>query len=83
MLADTLDTARDATLGGVPQLHLHAEPGDYAPLVLLPGDPGRAERIAQRFDAGSSRSANTNRGLLGFTGTFQGVPVSVQTSFSR
>lgn len=64
----------------MPQLHLHADPGDYAPLVLLPGDPGRAERIAARFDAGSSRSVNTNRGLLGFTGTYNGVPVSVQTS---
>ena len=64
----------------MPQIHLQAEPGDYAPLVLLPGDPARAERIAQRFDAGSSRSVNTNRGLLGFTGTYQGVPVSVQTS---
>jgi purine-nucleoside phosphorylase len=64
----------------MPQLHLHAEPGDYAPLVLLPGDPGRAERIAARFDAGSSRAVNTNRGLLGFTGTYRGMPVSVQTS---
>ena len=64
----------------MPQLHLHAESGDYAPLVLIPGDPSRAERIAKRFDAGSARSVNTNRGLLGFTGTFNGVPVSVQTS---
>jgi len=64
----------------VPQIHLQAEPGDYAPLVLLPGDPARAERIAQRFDAGSSRSVNMNRGLLGFTGTYNGAPVSVQTS---
>ena len=64
----------------MPQIHLHAEPGDYAPLVLLPGDPGRAERIAERFEAGSSRAVNTNRGLLGFTGTYKGVPVSVQTS---
>ena len=64
----------------MPQIHLQAEPGDYAPLVLLPGDPARAERIAQRFDAGSSRSVNMNRGLLGFTGTYNGAPVSVQTS---
>ena len=64
----------------MPQLHLHADPGDYAPLVLLPGDPGRAERIAQRFDAGTSRAVNANRGLLGFTGTYRDVPVSVQTS---
>ena len=35
----------------MPQLHLLAEPGDYAPVVLLPGDPNRATRIASRFDA--------------------------------
>ncbi|HEX6656298.1 MAG TPA: purine-nucleoside phosphorylase [Candidatus Limnocylindria bacterium] len=69
-----------ATLAPVPQIHLHAEPGDYAPLVLLPGDPNRAERIAERFDEGSTHSVNTNRGMLGFTGTYHGVPVSVQTS---
>jgi len=36
----------------MPQIHLHAESGDYAPLVLLPGDPIRARRIAERFDGG-------------------------------
>jgi purine-nucleoside phosphorylase len=64
----------------MPQIHLRAEEGDYAPLVLLPGDPNRARRIAERFDAGSTREVNAHRGLLGFTGTFNGTPVSVQTS---
>jgi purine-nucleoside phosphorylase len=64
----------------MPQIHLRAEEGDYAPLVLLPGDPNRARRIAERFDAGSARQVNEHRGLLGFTGTYRGVPVSVQTS---
>ena len=64
----------------MPQIHLRAEEGDYAPLVLLPGDPNRARRIAERFDEGSARPVNEHRGLLGFTGTFRGVPVSVQTS---
>jgi purine-nucleoside phosphorylase len=64
----------------MPQLHLHAESGEYAPAVLLPGDPNRARRISERLDAGSVRQVNDNRGLLGFTGTFQGVPVSVQTT---
>ena len=41
-----------ATGGPVTQIHLHAEPGDYAPVVLLPGDPNRATRIAARFDGG-------------------------------
>ena len=64
------------------QVHLHAEPGDYAPVVLLPGDPNRATRMAERFDGGldASRLVNANRGLLGYTGTVDGVPVSVQTT---
>jgi purine-nucleoside phosphorylase len=64
----------------MPQLHLHAEPGDYAPTVLLPGDPNRARVISERFDPGSARQVNANRGMLGFTGTYLGEPVSVQTS---
>ena len=64
----------------MPQIHLRAEEGDYAPLVLLPGDPNRARRIADRFDAGSARPVNEHRGLLGFTGTYGGAPVSVQTT---
>jgi DeoD family purine-nucleoside phosphorylase len=71
----------------MPQLHLHAEPGDYAPLVLLPGDPNRAQKIATRFDGGAraiedgtTRLVNANRGMLGFTGTYRGHPVSVQAT---
>jgi purine-nucleoside phosphorylase len=64
----------------MPQIHLRAEEGDYAPLVLLPGDPNRARRISERFDEGSARQVNEHRGLLGFTGTYHGTPVSVQTS---
>ena len=64
----------------MPQIHLRAEEGDYAPLVLLPGDPNRARRISERFDAGSVRQVNEHRALYGFTGTYRGTPVSVQTS---
>jgi purine-nucleoside phosphorylase len=66
----------------MPQIHLRAEPGDYAPLVLLPGDPNRATRIASFFDGGleKARLVNENRGMLGYTGTYQGRPVSVQTT---
>lgn len=66
----------------MPQIHLHAEPGDYASVVLLPGDPNRATRIAARFDGGldASRLVTSHRGLLGYTGTVDGVPVSVQTT---
>jgi DeoD family purine-nucleoside phosphorylase len=66
----------------MPQIHLHAEPGDYAPLVLLPGDPNRAKAVAAMLDGGleKTRLVNENRLLLGYTGTYKGVPVSVQTS---
>jgi len=66
----------------MPQIHLHAEPGDYAPLVLLPGDPNRATLVAARFDGGleAARLVNSNRGMLGYTGTVNGRPVSVQST---
>jgi purine-nucleoside phosphorylase len=66
----------------MPQIHLRAETGDYAPLVLIPGDPNRATWIAEKFDGGTgaARQVTSHRGLLGYTGTYHGVPVSVQTS---
>ncbi|MFV2061984.1 MAG: purine-nucleoside phosphorylase [Chloroflexota bacterium] len=66
----------------MPQIHLRAEVGDYAPLVLLPGDPNRATRIAEMFDGGleASKLVNDHRGMLGYSGSFKGKPVSVQTS---
>ena len=60
-------------------IHLRAEPGDYAPAVLLPGDPLRAERIAREF-IDDARQVNGERGMLGYTGTHQGRPVSVQAT---
>src|SRR5690242_21927718 len=66
----------------MPHIHLHPEAGDYAPLVPKPGDPVRAQRIAERFDGGiaNARMVNQNRGLHGWTGTYRGRPVSVQTT---
>jgi DeoD family purine-nucleoside phosphorylase len=60
-------------------IHLRAEKGDYAPAVLLPGDPLRAQRIAREF-MDDARQVNGERGMLGFTGTFEGRPVSVQST---
>jgi len=60
-------------------IHLRAEPGDYAPAVLLPGDPLRARRVAEEF-LDDARQVNGERGLLGFTGTHQRRPVSVQAT---
>lgn len=58
-------------------IHLRAEPGDYADAVLLPGDPLRARYIAETYLDGVTQ-VNEERGLLGYTGTWQGKPVSVQ-----
>jgi 5'-methylthioadenosine phosphorylase/purine-nucleoside phosphorylase len=60
-------------------IHLRAEPGDYAPAVLCPGDPKRAEHIARTF-FDRARQVNDERGMLGYTGTFEGHPISVQAS---
>src|SRR4249920_668932 len=60
-------------------IHLRGEPGDYAEAVLLPGDPLRARHIAETF-FDSPRQVNGERGMLGFTGTFEGSPISVQST---
>jgi 5'-methylthioadenosine phosphorylase/purine-nucleoside phosphorylase len=60
-------------------IHLRAEHGAYAEACLLPGDPLRAKYIAETF-LDDPVEVNTFRGLLGYTGTFGGKPVSVQTS---
>ncbi len=61
-------------------IHLRADPGDYAPAVLCPGDPKRAQYIADRFFDPGFREVNAERGMLGFTGTFEGKPISVQAT---
>ncbi len=60
-------------------IHLRAEPGDYADGCLLPGDPLRAKYIAETFFENPVQ-VNGERGMLGFTGTFRGKRVSVQSS---
>ncbi len=60
-------------------IHVRANPGDYAEACLLPGDPLRAEYIAKTF-LEDVVQRNSERGMLGYTGTFQGKPVSVQSS---
>ena len=60
-------------------IHVRANPGDYAEACLLPGDPLRAKYIAKTF-LEDVVQRNAERGMLGFTGTFQGKPVSVQSS---
>ena len=60
-------------------IHLRAEPADYADAVLLPGDPLRAKYIAETFFE-DAVEVNHERGMLGFTGTYKGKRVSVQSS---
>ncbi len=59
-------------------VHIRAREGEVAPVVLLPGDPARARRAVERLDG--ARLYNEHRGLVGFTGTYRGAPVSVQTT---
>lgn len=59
-------------------VHIRAQPGDVAPIVLLPGDPGRATRVAEHLEG--ARCYNEHRGLLGYTGSYKGAPISVQTT---
>jgi DeoD family purine-nucleoside phosphorylase len=60
-------------------VHVRAEPGDLAESVLLPGDPRRARYIAENFFE-DARLVTEERGMLGYTGTYKGEPVSVQTT---
>ena len=57
--------------------HIGAEVGQIAPTVLLPGDPLRAQWIAQNFLTDVTQY-NTVRNMFGFTGTYKGKSVSVQ-----
>ena len=56
------------------QYHLKLAPGDVAPYVLLPGDPGRVPLVASMWD--EARAVASNREYVTFTGTYRGVPIS-------
>ena len=60
-------------------IHVRAQAGDYAEACLIPGDPLRAKYVAETF-LESAEQRNWERGILGFTGTFNGKPVSVQAT---
>lgn len=59
--------------------HNSAKPGDIAPTVLMPGDPLRARYIAESF-LEEARCVNEIRGMLAYTGSFAGKPISVMGS---
>lgn len=58
-------------------LHIGASKGQIAETVLLPGDPLRAKFIAENF-LESPKQYSEIRNMYGFTGTYKGVPVSIQ-----
>ena len=57
------------------QKHIRCREGDVAEYVLIPGDPARAERIAKRLD--NAHLVANNREYAVYTGSYEGVPVSV------
>jgi purine-nucleoside phosphorylase len=60
-------------------VHISAEKGEIAEAVLLPGDPRRAQFVAEEFLT-DVHQYNQVRGMLGYTGRYKGVSVSVQGS---
>jgi purine-nucleoside phosphorylase len=60
----------------MPTPHISAKPGDFAEVVLMPGDPQRAEHIATTFFKDSRRVTDV-RNVWGYTGTYEGHRVSV------
>jgi purine-nucleoside phosphorylase len=64
-------------MSGTP--HIEAAVGDFAELVLMPGDPLRAKALAEGH-LESPRLVNSVRNMLAYTGTWNGKPVSVMGS---
>lgn len=58
-------------------IHIEAKQGEVADKILLPGDPLRAKFVAENF-LQNAECYNNIRGMLGFTGTYKGIKVSVQ-----
>ena len=66
-------------MANYPTPHINATPADFAPTVLMPGDPLRAKFIAETYLT-DARLVNNVRGIHGYTGTYEGTPVSVMAS---
>ncbi|MBQ6399290.1 MAG: purine-nucleoside phosphorylase [Clostridia bacterium] len=63
----------------VPTPHIDAPVGAFARTVLMPGDPLRAKLIAEKFMT-DAKLVNNVRGIQGYTGLYEGKPVSVMAS---
>ncbi len=66
-------------MNAYPTPHINAAPGDFAKTVLMPGDPFRADFIANNF-LSDARIVTEVRGIRGYTGLYKGVPVSIMAS---
>lgn len=66
-------------MSNIPTPHITAKPGDFAPTVLMPGDPLRSKFIAETF-LENPVLVNNVRGVHGYTGTYNGKKVSVMAS---
>ncbi len=66
-------------MANYPTPHINATPADFAPTVLMPGDPLRAKFIAENF-LENAKLVNNVRGIQGYTGTYEGTRVSVMAS---
>ena len=63
----------------IPTPHITAKAGDFAPTVLMPGDPLRSKFIAENY-LENPVLVNNTRGVHGYTGTYKGKPVCVMAS---
>lgn len=63
----------------MPTPHNRAQIGEFAKTVLMPGDPLRAKFVAETY-LENVRLVTDVRGMLGYTGTYQGNPISVMGS---
>ena len=66
-------------MSNTPTPHISCNPGDFAKTVLMPGDPLRAEFIANTFLT-EAKLVNNVRGIQGYTGLYKGKRVSVMAS---
>lgn len=66
-------------MNNTPTPHIKAAPGDFAPTVLMPGDPLRSRFIAENY-LDNAVLVNDVRGVQGYTGKWKGKPVSVMAS---
>jgi len=73
MTKDIVSAARPETPDRK-QYHIEVERGKVASTVIIPGDPGRVEKISSKWD--SFEEVGSHRQYVTHTGTYKGVPIS-------